>query len=186
MLIRERKLPGTYEIVLEPKTDERGYFMRTYDAEIFEEYGMNREWVQENHSCSVKTGTIRGLHFQFPPYAEAKLVRATKGRVLDVFVDLREKSETFGQWDSIELTAENKTTVFVPRGFAHGYCALTDDCEVLYKADNFYNPQLEAGVRWNDGTLKIQWGTTAPILSDKDAGLMSFEAFINTHGGIAS
>jgi dTDP-4-dehydrorhamnose 3,5-epimerase len=129
----ERRIGGVFEIILKTFEDARGFFMRSYDAKIFEEVGIERRWVQENHSLSLKQGTLRGLHFQFPPHCEAKLVRVIKGAILDVVLDLRKESETFGQWDFLELSSENKKLLFIPRGFAHGFCTLTDGCEVVYK-----------------------------------------------------
>ena len=116
MEIRERKLKGTFEIILKPHTDTRGFFMRTFDRELFEKQNIHRKWVQENHSHSIERGIIRGLHFQLPPFSETKLVRCIRGRILDVFVDLRKHSSTFGHWDGVELSAENKKMLFIPRG----------------------------------------------------------------------
>ena len=158
--------------------------MRTYDLEFFKENGIHREWVQENHSCSIQKGIIRGLHFQLPPYSETKLVRCIRGSVLDVFVDLRKDSNTFGKWDSIVLSDENKRMIFIPRGFAHGFCTLTTESEVLYKVDNYYNKQSEHGIKWDDTDLNIQWGVNHPIISDKDSKNLSFNEFKTTIGGI--
>jgi len=186
MKITERKLAGTYEIDLDPRTDERGFFMRTFDSNIFSENDINRTWVQENHSRSEKKGVLRGLHFQLPPFSETKLVRCINGVIYDVFVDLRKNSRTFGQWDSIELTAENKKMIFIPRGFAHGFCTLTDVSEVIYKVDNFYSPDHERGLMWNDLRIGISWPlSTGPILSKKDELNLSFEDFVNNIGSIA-
>ncbi|MGA1791509.1 MAG: dTDP-4-dehydrorhamnose 3,5-epimerase [bacterium] len=178
------RLQGIFEVRLSPHQDERGFFARTYDHEIFRQEGLDREWVQENHSRSLKKGIIRGLHFQFPPYTETKLVRVIRGAVLDVFVDLRRGSPTFGKWDSVELTEENKKMIYIPRGFAHGFCTLSDVSDVLYKVDNFYHPEAEGGIVWNDKDLKIRWPVSDPILSEKDAGLSTFDYFIKHWGGI--
>jgi len=183
MEIRPLRLPGTYEILLAPHSDDRGYFMRVYDEAIFREYGLQTSWVQENQSRSEKKGVIRGLHFQFPPYAETKLVRAVKGLVLDVFVDLRRNSSTFGEWDSVELSEENKKVVFIPRGFAHGFCALTEVSEVVYRVDSYYNPESEGGIIWNDKTLMIKWPVHKPILSKKDSALKTFNDFVRDYNG---
>ena len=158
--------------------------MRTYDTKICREHGVDREWAQENHSLSMNKGIIRGLHFQFPPYAEAKLIRCIQGAILDVFVDLRKDSRTFGQWDSIKLSEENKKMVLVPRGFAHGFCTLTHESEVVYKVDNPYAPQAESGIIWNDSELKIDWPVTEPLLSEKDSLLMTLCEFKEKHSGI--
>ena len=184
MEIRKRKLKGTYEITLKPREDERGFFMRTHDTKIFDEHRIEGQWVQENHSQSINKGLIRGLHFQYPPYAETKLIRVVRGMIMDVFVDLRKGSETFGKWDSIELSDKNKKMVLVPQGFAHGFCTLTDECDVLYKVDSFYHPEAEGGIIWNDETLKINWPVEEPIISQKDANLNSFNYFVKTYGGI--
>jgi len=172
-----RKLKGVFEISLKPRMDERGFFMRSYDVELFKKEGLNFNWVQENHSRSEKKNIIRGLHFQLPPFAETKLVRCIQGAILDVFVDLRKDSSTFGQWDSIELSAENKKMVLIPRGFAHGFCTLTDISEVVYKVDNYYSKESERGLIWNDPDLKINWPTKNPILSIKDQTNMKFSEY---------
>ncbi len=164
----ERKLKNVLEITLNPFKDDRGFFMRTYDEQLFMERGLARPWQQENHSRSEKSGIIRGLHFQMPPFAETKLVRCIVGAVLDVFVDLRKDSPTFGQWDSIELSAENKKMIFIPRGFAHGFCTLSEISEVVYKVDNVYSKEHERGLIWNDPQLDISWPVESPILSEKD------------------
>jgi dTDP-4-dehydrorhamnose 3,5-epimerase len=178
MEIKERKLKGVFEITLQPYKDERGFFMRTFDKKIFEEEGLGREWVQENHSRSEKAGIIRGLHCQLYPYSETKLVRCIDGSILDVFVDLRAGSPTFGKWDSIKLSAANKKMIFIPRGFAHGYCTLTEISEVVYKVDNFYSPEHEIGILWNDPDLAITWPGINPILSGKDQKNMTLKKLI--------
>ena len=177
MEIKERRIKGVYEITLKPKGDNRGFFMRTFDNEIFKKHGLERLWVQENHSSSSNMGVVRGLHFQLPPYAETKMVRCINGAILDVFVDLREDSETFGQWDSIELSAENKKMIYIPRGFAHGFCTLTEHSEVVYKVDNFYNPEKERGLLWNDPEININWPVSEAALSQKDKTNMTISAF---------
>lgn len=185
MEITERKLNGVFEIQLRPIRDERGFFMRSFDAALFEKAGLARIWLQENHSRSERKGIIRGLHFQFPPFAETKLVRCIRGAVLDVFVDLRLNSPTFGQWDALELSEENKKMVFIPRGFGHGFCTLTPESEVLYKVDNVYNREHEGGLLWSDPDLGIDWPETNPILSEKDNRNMTFAQFVETHQSIA-
>jgi dTDP-4-dehydrorhamnose 3,5-epimerase len=178
MEIKERKLKGVFEISLKPILDSRGFFMRAYDINEMNKYGLSRVWVQENHSRSEQKGIIRGLHFQMPPYTETKLVRCVKGAVLDVFVDLRKDSPTFGQWDSIELSEENKKMIFIPRGFAHGFCTLTEISEVFYKVDNFYAKDYEMGLLWNDKDLNINWPVSQAIVSEKDAKNLSFNDFL--------
>ena len=158
--------------------------MRSYDTNDFNEKGLHKEWVQENHSCSTQKSIIRGLHLQMPPFSETKLIRCIKGKILDVFVDLREGSDTFGKWDSIELSAENKKIVFIPRGFAHGFCTLSQESEVIYKVDNIYSKNHEVGLIWNDKDLKIEWPIKKPILSKKDANNIAFVEFVNKYKGV--
>jgi len=184
MLINERNFSGVFEIRLEPHEDKRGFFMRVYDDKIFREHGIHRNWVHENHSRSIEKGVIRGMHFQLPPFAEAKLVRAIRGEIYDVFIDLRKNSPTFGRWGGIRLSAQNKKMVLIPRGFAHGFCTMTENCEVLYKIDNYYSPQHEGIIRWNDPNLRIQWNVQNPILSEKDSNAKSFNEFLEEHGGL--
>jgi dTDP-4-dehydrorhamnose 3,5-epimerase len=177
MDIQSRKLKGVFEITLKPILDQRGFFMRTYDLNIMEQFSLHKHWVQENHSRSDIKGTIRGLHFQLPPYTETKLIRCIQGVILDVFVDLRENSETFGQWDAVELNAANKKMILIPRGFAHGFCTLTDISEVIYKVDNFYSKESEQGLLWNDPDLGITWPYSDPVLSEKDKHNFTFKEF---------
>lgn len=184
MIVRQTELEGVFEIQLQPHNDKRGFFVRTYAKDIFSKHGIDRNWVQENHSRSTKKGIIRGLHFQFPPYAETKLVRCVRGAILDVYLDLRKGSRTFGKHGSIELSENNKKMIYIPRGFAHGFCTLDDISEVLYKVDNHYNPQAEGGIIWNDKQLRIPWPVEDPVLSEKDAQLMTYEQFIAKHGGL--
>lgn len=178
MQIKPLKLSGTYQITLEPRRDERGYFMRAYDEAIFRQYGLTTAWLQENQSFSKK-GVIRGLHFQKPPHAETKLVRVVSGKILDVFVDLRKNSSTYGQWDSIELSEDNYKVVYIPKGFAHGFCALTETALVLYKVDEVYHRESEGSLRWNDETLAIKWSIDNPLTSPKDAKGESFPHFVS-------
>ena len=184
MEVKERKLKGVFEISLNPMGDERGFFMRTFDDTKFKEKGIDRKWVQENHSRSERKGIIRGLHFQFNPFSETKLVRCIKGSVLDVFVDLRKYSDTFGKWDAIELSEENKKMIFIPRGFAHGFCTLTEISEVLYKVDNYYNSETESGIMWNDHDINIEWPVHDPQLSNKDKNNLTFNQFIKKYDSI--
>ncbi len=150
--------------------DERGTFSETYRRETFEELGIVGEFVQDNQSLSRQRATIRGLHFQAPPAAQAKLVRVLKGAVLDVAVDLRRGSPTFGKYVSRLLSAENREQLLVPEGFAHGFCTLVDDTTVLYKVTRYYSPDHERGIRWNDSRLQIDWGVSVAdvLLSTRD------------------
>ena len=164
----ETELPGV--VIVEPQVfgDQRCYFMETYNKQAFAELGITTEFVQDNQSYSAQKGILRGIHFQNAPYAQAKLVRVTKGAVLDVAVDLRPDSPTYKQWVAVELSEENKRQLLIPRGFGHGFVTLTDDVEFLYKADNYYAPEADGGIRWNDPELAVDWGVENPILSQKD------------------
>ena len=169
MQVTKTALDGV--LILEPKVfgDARGWFMETWSARKFEAAGLNFNFVQDNQSYSAQCGTLRGLHYQTAPFAQAKLVRCTRGKLLDVAVDIREGSETFAKWVAVELTAENKKQLLIPRGFAHGFLTLTDDVEIQYKADNFYAPMCDGNIRWDDPEIKIAWPFTPRILADKDA-----------------
>lgn len=157
--------------------DDRGYFMRSYDRSIFEEHGLVTDWVQENQSYSKRKGVIRGLHFQAPPHTETKLVRVVQGAVLDVFVDLRTASDTYGKWGSVELSEEKNNLVYIPRGFAHGFCTLTETSMVQYKVDNTYTPQAEGTINWNDPDIGIHWPVENPLVSEKDYNAALFKSF---------
>lgn len=158
-------------IIVEPAVfgDHRGFFMESYSKKVFEEAGFLYDFVQDNHSSSSVKGTLRGIHFQRGEKAQAKLVRCAKGAVMDVAVDLRPDSPTFKKWVAVELSAENKRQLLIPRGFGHGFVTLTDDVEFLYKADNYYAPEADGGIRWNDPEIGVDWGIENPILSQKDA-----------------
>ena len=142
--------------------------MESWNKRAFAEAGLNYDFVQDNHSSSEVKGTLRGIHFQIGDKAQAKLVRCVKGAVLDVAVDLRPNSPTYKQWIGVELSADNKKQLLLPRGFGHGFLTLTDEVEFMYKADNFYAPEADGGIRWNDPELAIEWGIEEPILSAKD------------------
>ena len=168
MKITKTKLNGV--IIIEPDVfgDNRGFFMESWNKKKMAEAGLDYDFVQDNHSKSTVKGTLRGIHFQKGDKAQAKLVRCVKGAVLDVAVDLRRNSHTFKQWIGVELSEENKKQLLIPRGFGHGFVTLTDDVEFLYKADNYYAPEADAGIRWNDPDIGVEWGIENPILSDKD------------------
>jgi dTDP-4-dehydrorhamnose 3,5-epimerase len=157
-------------IIIKPEVfhDERGFFLESYSKKIFEENGISADFIQDNHSLSVQKGVLRGLHFQNPPFTQAKLVRVTKGKVYDVVVDLRKDSETFGKWEGFELSSDNFQMLFVPRGFAHGFITLEDNTEFQYKCDEYYNKESEGGIIWNDPDLNINWQIGNPVLSEKD------------------
>jgi dTDP-4-dehydrorhamnose 3,5-epimerase len=167
-------------VIIEPTLfgDDRGYFLESYNKKEFEKAIGEISFVQDNESKSSK-GVLRGLHFQKPPYAQAKLVRCIEGKVLDVAVDIREGSETFGQHVTVELTGENKKQVFIPRGFAHGFLVLSESAIFAYKVDNSYAPTHDAGIRWDDSMLNIQWGVNERevLVSEKDANLPFFSEF---------
>ncbi len=165
-------IPGLLLVVPKKFADHRGFFSETYRESALAEAGFRGGFVQDNHSLSVAAGTLRGLHFQKPPHAQAKLVRVLRGRILDVAVDIREGSPTFGRHDAVELSAENGRQLLVPEGFAHGFVTMEPDTEVFYKVSSYYAPEADSGILWNDPALGIDWKiTTEPVLSAKDAAL---------------
>jgi dTDP-4-dehydrorhamnose 3,5-epimerase len=168
MRLIETGLPGL--ALLEPKVfrDERGFFLESYSEAAFDSLGIRARFVQDNHAYSRQAGVLRGLHFQRPPFAQAKLVWVVRGSVLDVALDLRRDSPTFGRHFSVELSAENMKRLFIPRGFAHGYATLEPDTEFLYKVDAPFSAQADAGILWNDPDLGISWPVAEPVLSPKD------------------
>ncbi|MCF6093266.1 dTDP-4-dehydrorhamnose 3,5-epimerase [Microaerobacter geothermalis] len=168
MKVIETKLPDV--LIIEPNVfgDHRGFFMESYNKNVYRELGLDFEFVQDNHSLSVEAGTIRGLHYQLNPKAQTKLVRVLSGAIYDVVVDIREHSPTFGQWVGVILSAENKRQLLVPKGFAHGFCTIVPNTEVLYKVDEYYSPEHDRGILWNDPSIGIDWPTSNPILSEKD------------------
>ena len=157
-------------LIIEPKVfgDHRGWFTETYSKEKFKELGIDIDFIQDNHSLSAQKGTLRGLHFQLNPKAQTKLVRCTKGKILDVAVDIRDGSPTYKKWVAVELTEENKKQLLIPKGFAHGFLTLTDDVEVQYKVDEYYSPENDRSIRYDDPEIGVAWGIEAPILSEKD------------------
>lgn len=170
MIVEEAALAGV-KIIAPPKFgDERGFFSETYNRKAFAACGIDSEFVQDNHSLSAAVGTVRGLHFQTHPFAQAKLVRVTRGAIVDVAVDLRASSPTYGKHVAIELSAANWRQMLIPVGFAHGFCTLAPDTEVLYKVTNFYSAAHERGLAWDDPELGIDWPVSAEsaVLSQKD------------------
>ena len=176
-------LPGVCIIEPDVHGDARGYFMETYSTRNFAAIGIDTVFVQDNQSFSSQKGILRGIHFQNNPMAQAKLVRVTKGAVLDVAVDLRKGSPTYRQWVAVELSAENKRMLFIPRGFGHGFRTLTDDVEFCYKVDNLYSRECDRGIRYNDPAIGVDWGevnesllsakdTTSPLLADSDCNFV--------------
>lgn len=162
------KLDGVYILIPKVFGDHRGFFMESWSRRTMEEAGLYYDFVQDNHSLSTVKGTLRGIHFQKGNKAQAKLVRCVRGAVLDVAVDLRHGSPTYKQWVGVELSEENKKQLLIPRGFGHGFVTLTDHVEFLYKADNYYAPEADGGIRWNDPDIGVDWGISEPILSEKD------------------
>ena len=177
MEIKPLKLKGTFRLNLKRHGDLRGYFMRFYDREIFAQNGLPTVWEQESIAFNQAKDTIRGLHFQMPPLVEAKIVRVVQGAIWDVFVDLRRDSATYGSWDSLELSAENDTAVYLPKGFAHGYRTLAENTKIEYKIDVPYHADLASGIRWNDKTLGIDWKIKNPTISVRDGELQFFDSF---------
>lgn len=179
MMMTDLDLSGVK--LIEPKRfgDHRGYFAETWSAARFQEAGLPTDWVQDNESLSAEKGTVRGLHFQSPPHAQAKLIRCIQGSILDVAVDIRQGSPTFGQHLTRVLSGENGHQLYIPKGFAHGFATLEPNCLVQYKVNDIYAPQCDAGILWNDPTLHIDWQTSADqaILSDKDQKLPTFKDF---------
>ena len=168
MKFEKTKLEGVVIITPDVFGDHRGFFMESWSEHKMEEAGLHYNFVQDNHSMSSVKGTLRGIHFQKGDKAQAKLVRCVNGAVLDVAVDLRHESPTYKQWVAVELSAENKKQLMIPRGFGHGFVTLTDEVEFLYKADNYYAPEADGGIRWNDPEIGVDWGVENPILSAKD------------------
>lgn len=170
MIFTELELAGAYVLDLERREDERGFFARAWCADELGEHGLETRLVQANVSWNRHKGTVRGMHMQEPPHAEVKLIRATRGAVYDVIVDLRDGSPTRGRWVGVELSAENGRAVYVPEGFAHGYQTLTDDAETFYLVSEFYAPGAERGYRWDDPGFGIEWPQPEDaIVSEKDA-----------------
>lgn len=163
--------------VIEPKifTDPRGFFLESYNRRVFAEHGIAAEFVQDNHSRSCR-GTLRGMHLQVPPRAQDKLVRVLAGEIFDVVVDLRPGSPTFRRWEGVSLSADNQRMLFVPKGFAHGFCVVSETADVFYKCTDFYAPETERAFRWDDPGIGIQWPRQDPILSARDRNAIPFPA----------
>lgn len=175
MKFTETKLPGAFIIELEQRVDPRGFFARTFCAREFEDHGLKPAVVQCNMSFNHHKATMRGMHYQVAPAPEAKLVRCTRGAVYDVIVDMRPESPTYLQHIGLELTADNRTALYVPEMFAHGYLTLVDGAEVFYQVSEFYTPGTERGLRYNDPALKLEWPIPVEVISEKDAAWALFE-----------
>lgn len=165
----ETSLSGAYEIEIEPFRDDRGFFARTFCKKEFEKIGFFYDIIQINHSMTRRNGTIRGLHYQISPASEIKIIRCIQGAVFDVIVDLRTFSPTFLHWHGVELSRENQKMIFVPSGFAHGFQTLSDAAELIYLHSEFYNPEYENGLRFNDPSISIKWPLPLSCISEKDS-----------------
>jgi dTDP-4-dehydrorhamnose 3,5-epimerase len=174
MIFFETGLTGAFIIEIERLEDKRGFFARSWCQREFEAHGLNPRLVQCNISHNMKQGTLRGMHFQVAPYAEAKLIRCTRGAIHDVIIDLRSESPTFKQHFGMELTSEARNALYVPEGFAHGFLTLADDTEVFYQMSEFYAPGYGRGVRWNDPAFGIQWPAPVTLISERDASYPDF------------
>jgi dTDP-4-dehydrorhamnose 3,5-epimerase len=168
-------LQGAYLIELEPKTDNRGFFARTWCAREFQEHGLSADFVQFNVSYNAKRGVLRGMHYQAPPHDETKVIRCTMGAIYDVIVDVRRASPTYKQWLSVELTAQNRRSLYVPGGFAHGFQTLADDSEVFYQMSAYFEPESARGIRWDDPAFAFAWPIDNPILNEADAKRQSWQ-----------
>lgn len=168
MRIIETKLSGV--LIIEPQVhgDHRGFFMESYNSQTFKQHHIDYMFIQDNHSLSAEAGTIRGLHYQLAPKAQTKLIRVISGAVYDVVVDIRKSSLTYGQWVGVILSEANHRQLLIPKGFAHGFCTIVSNTQVLYKVDELYSPEHDRGILWNDPSIHIDWPTSHPILSDKD------------------
>jgi dTDP-4-dehydrorhamnose 3,5-epimerase len=174
MIFTETKLQGAFIIAIERVEDERGLFARTWCQREFEAHGLCAQLVQCNIPFNRHKGTLRGMHYQAAPYAEAKLVRCTSGAVYDVIIDLRPDSPTFKRWVAVELTADNRRMLFIPEGFAHGFQTLANGSEVFYQMSQFYGPEYARGVRWDDPAFKISWPAEKRTISERDRSLPDF------------
>ena len=175
MIFTQTPLGGAFVIDLEKKGDERGFFARAFCQKEFSDHGLIDRFVQANNSLSAIRGTMRGMHYQLAPKAETKLVRCIRGALYDLILDLRKESPTFGQSFGAELTAENRRMMYVPKGFAHGFITLQPDTEAFYFVDEFYSPEHERGVRWDDPKFKLNWPAQPTVISDKDRKHRDFD-----------
>lgn len=175
MTLVKTKIPGAFEIRLEPKSDERGFFARTWCQKEFESYGLDSRLAQCSVSFNARTRTLRGMHYQSAPYEETKVVRCTRGAVYDVVVDLRPSSRTYKNWASVVLTANERNMIYVPKGCGHGFLTLEDETEVLYQISEFYDPESARGVRWDDPAFRIEWPAEPMVLSERDRAYPNLE-----------
>ena len=175
MKFHQTKLPGVYEICIEPIADSRGFFARSWCQKEFAAHGLNSSLAQCNISFNTRKGTLRGVHYQVQPFLETKLVRCTRGAIYDVIVDLRPASPTFKQWAAIVLTADKRNMAYVLENCAHGFLTLEDEAEVFYEMSGFYDPASARGVRWNDPAFQIEWPAKVEVISERDSSYPNFE-----------
>lgn len=169
MIFTKTNLEGAFVIDIEKKEDDRGFFARAFCANEFSTNNLDSKFVQANTSFNYKKGTLRGMHFQKSPYEEDKLVRCTKGSIIDAIIDLRKDSPTYKKWFGVELSEENRKSLYVPKGFAHGYMTLKDNTEVTYLVTQFYTPEADSGIKYNDPAFNIEWPMTPVVISEKDS-----------------
>jgi len=174
MIFNHTTLNDAFLIDIEKKEDSRGFFARAWDIKEFQQNGLNTNLMQCNISRSKKKGTIRGMHYQKYPHQEAKLIRCTKGKIYDVIIDLRPNSKSYKKWEGFELSSDNYKLLYVPEGFAHGFQSLEDNTEIFYQVSQFYTPEAEAGIRWDDSTFNISWPLSSYIVSEKDSTWKKF------------
>jgi dTDP-4-dehydrorhamnose 3,5-epimerase len=180
MIFNKTRLEGAYIVEMEKHEDERGFFSRSWCKNEFEDHGLNSRLVQANIGFSLKRGTLRGLHYQMPPYEEVKVVRCTMGAIYDVIVDLRPDSQTYKQWLSVELNCDNRKMLYVPEGFAQGYITLIDNTEMYYHTSQFYAPKSARGIRYDDPSFSIDWPIKVAVISEADKNWPNYED--NKHG----
>lgn len=178
------QLAGATLIEVDPHEDERGHFARIWCEEEFARHGLNTRLAQVNVSFNRRRGTLRGMHFQTAPYQEAKLVRCNRGSIYDVIVDIREDSDTYGQWQAFELSEDNGLMLYIPEGFAHGFITLSDNSEVYYQMSKSYRPDSARGFRWNDSTICAAWPCEPRVIADRDAALPTFEEAAKSLGSV--
>jgi dTDP-4-dehydrorhamnose 3,5-epimerase len=176
MILRPLELQGAFLVEIEPREDHRGFYARSFDARAFKSHDLAESFVEGGISHNARRGTVRGMHMQLPPHAQAKLVRCTRGAIYDVIIDLRRDSPTYGRWFAVELSASGTTMLYVPEGFAHGFQTLEDDVEVSYQLSDYYDPEAEFGVRWNDPRFGIEWPIDDVVISDRDRSFGDFQA----------
>lgn len=181
MIFHQTKIPGVFEIEVDPHSDERGFFARSWCQKEFDAKGISAKTVQCNVSFNVRRGTLRGMHYQAMPHPEAKVVRCTRGAIYDVVLDLRPESPSYKGWIGVTLTSENRRMVYVPEGCAHGFLTLEDDTEVFYQMSEFYYPELARGIRWDDPAFQIVWPVEVEVISDRDRTYPNFDSLQCTY-----